>query len=82
MKNIILIALVTMLAGCAIIRYADGERVAIEHEQTDPAELQPKADQACLQSGGKAPAKLVSNLSVNPSLPDGMARKVATFRCS
>jgi hypothetical protein len=32
--------------------------------------------------GSKAPAKMVSNVSLNTSLPAGMTRKVATFRCS
>lgn len=82
MRNVALIAVASLLAGCAIIRYADGQRVAIEHEQPDLAELQAKADKACQESGGKAPATLVSNLPVNPSLPAALVRKVATYRCS
>lgn len=72
---------ILLLPGCAVIRYADGQRVAIEHEYSDPSELQAKADAACTDSGGRPPAVLVSNLSVNPSLPAALTRRVATFRC-
>lgn len=73
---------VALLAGCAVVRYADGQRVAIEHDpEVSQAELQSKADAACVQSGGHSPAKQISTASVNPSLPASMVRKVATFNC-
>lgn len=72
---------VALLSGCAVVRYADGQRVAIEYEHQQPSELQPKADQACIESGGKPPATLVSDMSVNPSLPAAITRRLATFRC-
>lgn len=81
MRAIIIIAALA-LPGCAVVRYADGERVAIEYEHQDPRELQPKADAACVESGGRPPASLISDVSVNPSLPAAITRRVASFRCS
>lgn len=84
MRATVLAVAASMLAGCALVRHADGERVAIEHEMPDKylGEIQSNADEACIRSGGKAPAKMVSNLPVNQSMPEWMVRKIATFRCS
>lgn len=81
MKAIAILLAPALMAGCAVIRYADGERVAIEHENPDVQQLQAKADQACKDSGGHGSARLASNIPVNPSLPAGMSRMVATYRC-
>ena len=69
------------LSGCAMVRFADGQRVAIEHE-SDPASLQEQADKACAASGGKPPASLISNLPLHDYAPAWMVRKVATFKCT
>lgn len=71
-----------LLAGCAHIQFADGERVSLEHDNVELAQLQVQADKACVQSGGKAPAVLVSNLPVADILPASMTRHAATYRCA
>lgn len=73
---------VVLLAGCAQIKYADGERVAIEHENPDLTQLQAQADRACLQSGGRAPAVLASDMPVATIFPSALTRHTATFRCA
>jgi uncharacterized protein YceK len=82
MKKITAVAIAAMLlTGCATVRFADGERVAIEHDMVDAQRLQAQADQVCRESGGRAPATLVSDMPVNPALPPAISRMVATFRC-
>lgn len=82
MRMLALSAATALLVGCAQVKFADGERVAIEHETQTLADIQPQADQACVQSGGRAPAVLISSIPVSDFMPASMVRKVATFRCA
>lgn len=82
MKHIT-IAAALLLAGCAQIKFADGERVAIEHDpMLAKADVQAQADKACMQSGGRAPAVMVSDLPVTNVFPTSMTMHTATFRCA
>lgn len=79
----IIIALCLAVAGCAQVKYADGQRVALEHDIGAGVDeiVQKDADAACLKSGGKAPAVRLSSLPVTTVLPAWMTRHVSTFRC-
>jgi hypothetical protein len=70
------------LAGCAVTQHADGERVSIRHEGHSLADLQAQADKACIASGGRAPAKFVSEVPIGDILPAALTPKLANFRCS
>ena len=84
MRLLLVFAIAWALSSCAVVRFADGQRVAIEHDMPDAylGEVQSKADAACERSGGKRPAVLISNLPLNDVLPSAMVKHTATYRCS
>lgn len=70
------------LSACAVVKYNDGERVALEHDGTTSAEtLQAKADDACALTGAKT-AQHVATVHKVPGNPLGrLGAMLSTFRC-
>lgn len=70
------------LTGCATVNFADGKTVSLRDEGATMEQLQSQANAACLGSGGKAPAVLISHIPLHNALPAALVAKVATYRCA
>lgn len=77
------LALSVAVSGCvALVKYNDGERVALEHDGTISSEaVQAKADEACALTGSKRAQHLatVHKVAGNPLGP--LAAMLSSFRC-
>ncbi len=81
-KAALLLVAPLVLTGCAVVQYADGKRVSLRYDQSIGSLPQEEADKACLASGGKAPARLISEVPAHSNLPASMVPRVATFACA
>jgi len=76
-----ILALATLMTACATVISNDGETVVIDWD--DSLQSKKDAEAVALKSCnevGKKSARLVANVSVNPSMPNIYKRRLS-FRC-